>query len=128
MPAEATMHRWCTRPVLFVSDVDRARNFYVGMPGFRKASHEGHGRVRVCQVDRTGSEIILCEDAGRSGKGRRSWRSPAAPADFRREIAEHSIPDKPSWWGHDVIHVDGPDGNELLFPLPDGDGAAGGAT
>lgn len=122
------MHRWCTRPVLFVSDVDRARNFYVGMPGFRKASHEGHGRVRVCQVDRTGSEIILCEDAGRSGKGRLFVEITRGPRGFQARDCRTLHSGQAIMVGHDVIHVDGPDGNELLFPLPDGDGAAGGAT
>jgi catechol 2,3-dioxygenase-like lactoylglutathione lyase family enzyme len=123
------MHRWYTRPVLFVSDVNRALQFYVGALGFRKAWHEGDGQGQVCQVERAGSEIILCEDAGRSGTGRLFVElTRESLANFRREIAERSVPNKPSWWGYDVIQVDDPDGNELLFPLPDGDGAASGAT
>lgn len=123
------MHRWYTRPVLFVSDVDRALHFYVDVLGFTKAWHEGDGQGQVCQVERAGSELILCKDARRSGKGRLFVElTREGLADFRREIAERSIPDKPSWWGYDVIQVDDPDGNELLFPLPDGDGAANGAA
>jgi len=43
-------------------------------------------------------------------------------AEFKREIVERSIPSKKSWWGCDVIQIVDPDGNELLFPLPDGGG------
>jgi len=40
-----------------------------------------------------------------------------AIAALRREIIERSIPSKMSWWGYDVIQIDDPDGNELLFPV-----------
>ena len=128
-PTETIMHRWYTRPVLFVSDVDRALYFYTGMLGFKKAWHEGDGKGKVCQVDRAGSEIILCEDAGRRDKGRLFVElTREGLAAFRREIAERSIPNRESWWGCDVIRIDDPDGNELLFPLSDGDGATGDAA
>jgi hypothetical protein len=42
-----------------------------------------------------------------------------AIAELRREIAERNISVKKSWWGSDVIQIDDPDGNELLFPLSD---------
>ena len=44
---------------------------------------------------------------------------PEGVAQLRRELAERSIPSKKSWWGYDVIQIEDPDGNELLFPLPD---------
>ena len=102
-------HRWYTRPVLFVSDVNRALHFYTEILGFKKAWHKGDGQGKVCQVDGAGSEIILCEDA-------------------RREIAGLSIPNKESLWGYDVIQIDDPDGNELLFPLSDIGGTWDSAT
>jgi hypothetical protein len=40
-------------------------------------------------------------------------------AELRREIVAGSIPSKKSWWGYDVIQIDDPDGNELLFPVSD---------
>jgi len=117
------MHRWYLRPVLFVSDVNRALHFYIDMLGFKKAWHEGDGQGKVCQVDRAGCEIILCEDAARRDTGRLFLElTRDGIAEFRREIAQRSIPNKKSWWGHDVIQIDDPDGNELLFPLPDGVG------
>jgi len=113
-----TGHRWYTRPVLFVADVNRAIQFYVDRLGFEKNWHEGNGAGGVCQVARGECEIILCEDAARSG-GARLFVSliPEALAELRRELEKRSVPSKESWWGYDVIQVDDPDGNELLFPM-----------
>ena len=124
--SEIAMHKWYTRPVFFVSDIDRALSFYIDMLGFEKAWHEGDGQGKVCQVNRAGCEIILCEDAGRRDKGRLFLSLTGdGVAQLKREIAERSIPNRKSWWGYDVIQIDDPDGNELLFPLADGDGEAG---
>jgi catechol 2,3-dioxygenase-like lactoylglutathione lyase family enzyme len=126
---EKAMHRWYARPVLFVSDVDRALHFYVDMLGFTKAWHEGDGQGKVCQVGRSDCEIILCEDAGRTDKGRLFVElTREGIAQFRGEILERSVRNKESWWGYDVIQIDDPDGNELLFPLPDSDGEASRAS
>src|SRR5258708_36723661 len=64
------VHRWYTRPVLFVADVNRALRFYVDMLGFEKRWHEGDGAGKVCQVNRGECEITLCEDASRRDKAR----------------------------------------------------------
>jgi len=64
------VHRWYTRPVLFVADVNRALRFYIDMLGFEKRWHEGDGAGKVCQVSRGECEIILCEDAMRRDKAR----------------------------------------------------------
>lgn len=112
-----TGHRWYTRPVLFVADVNRAIRFYVERLGFEKNWHEGDGAGTVCQVTRRGCEIILCEDAARCGRARLFVElTREGLAELRRELAERSVPSKDSWWGHAVIQVDDPDGNELLFP------------
>ena len=113
------VHRWYTRPVLFVADVNRALRFYIDMLGFEKSWHEGDGAGKVCQVARGECEIILCEDAARRDKGRLFISLTAeALTDLRRELVERSVPSKESWWGYDLIQIDDPDGNELLFPLP----------
>lgn len=118
------MHKWYTRPVLFVSDVNRALHFYSVKLGFEKAWHEGDGQGKVCQVERAGCEIILCEDAVRRDKGRLFVElTHDSVVELEREIVERSIPSKKSWWGYDVIQIDDPDGNELLFPLSRGDAA-----
>ena len=114
---EQASHRWYARPVLFVTDIQRAISFYVDLLGFEKAWHEGDGAGKVCQVDRAGCEIILCEDADRRDKGRLFVELTAdGIAELRREIDKRQIPSKESWWGYDVIQIDDPDGNELLFP------------
>ncbi|MFL5594617.1 MAG: glyoxalase superfamily protein [Gemmatimonadaceae bacterium] len=113
-------HRWYTRPVLFVADVNRALRFYIDMLGFEKHWHSGGGTGKVCQVNRGECEIILCEDATRRDKGRLFIElTPDGLTDLRRELVERAVPCKDSWWGYDSIQVDDPDGNELLFPLSD---------
>jgi len=113
-----TVHRWYTRPVLFVTDVNRTIRFYVDKLGFEKSWHEGDGAGGVCQVNHGECEIILCEDSRRRDKARLFIElTPEGLADLRHEIVERSVPSKESWWGYDVVQVDDPDGNELLFPI-----------
>ena len=114
-----TVHRWYTRPVLFVADVNRALGFYIDRLGFEKRWHEGDGAGGVCQVDRGECEIILCEDATRSEKASLFIELTAdGLADLRRQLVERSVPSTETWWGFDALQIDDPDGNELLFPLP----------
>lgn len=114
------LHRWYTRPVLFVADVNRALRFYVGTLGFEKRWHEGNGAGGVCQVNRDECEIILCEDPARRDRGRLFVElTPEAVADLRRELAQGAVAAEETWWGNDAIQVKDPDGNELLFPIPD---------
>lgn len=113
-------HRWYTRPVLFVADVNRAARFYVEMLGFEKGWHSGDGAGNVCQVNHGECEIILCEDSTRRDRGRLFIElTPEGLADLRRELAERSVPARETWWGYDTLQIDDPDGNELLFPKPD---------
>ncbi len=120
--SDQVTHRWYTRPVLFVADVNRALRFYVDMLGFEKGWHEGDGTGGVCQVNRAECEIILCEDAARRDKARLFVElTREGLAELRHEIVERSVPIELSWWGYDVIKVVDPDGNELLFPVPEGE-------
>ena len=115
-----TVHRWYTRPVFYVADLSRAARFYVEMLGFEKGWHSGDGAGTVCQVNHGECEIILCEDATRRDRGRLFIElTSEALADLRREYIERSVPTKETRWGYDTLQVDDPDGNELLFPLPD---------
>jgi catechol 2,3-dioxygenase-like lactoylglutathione lyase family enzyme len=115
-----TVHRWYTRPVLFVADINRAARFYVEMLGFEKGWHAADGAGTVCQVNHGECEIILCEDAKRRDRGRLFIElTSEGLADLRREFVERSVPTKETWWGYDTLQVDDPDGNELLFPRPD---------
>jgi len=113
------VHRWYTRPVFFVADVNRAARFYVDILGFDKGWHSGDGAGTVCQVNHGECEIILCEDATRRDKGRLFIVLTAdGLVDLRREFVERSVPTRETWWGYDTLQVDDPDGNELLFPFP----------
>jgi catechol 2,3-dioxygenase-like lactoylglutathione lyase family enzyme len=117
-PKTQVVHRWYTRPVIFVADVNRALHFYIDMLGFEKSWHEGDGAGKVCQVNRDECEIILCEDATRRDRARLFIElTQGGLAELRREIVERAVPTKASWWGYDVIQIDDPDGNELLFPI-----------
>lgn len=117
---EPITHRWYTRPVLFVADVNRALRFYIDRLGFEKSWHEGDGAGGVCQIHRAECEIILCEDATRRGTGRLYVELTAdGLTALRREIVERSVPSEKSWWGSDAIKIIDPDGNELLFPVAD---------
>lgn len=117
---EQIIHKWYTRPVLFVADIERALRFYVDLLRFEKAWHAGDGTGKVCQVNRAECEIILCEEAGRKGKARLFVElTDDGIEELRREMVERSIPGRNSWWGYNVIQIDDPDGNELLFPISD---------
>jgi catechol 2,3-dioxygenase-like lactoylglutathione lyase family enzyme len=117
---------WYTRPVLFVADVNRAARFYIDMLGFRKKWHEGDGAGKVCQVNRGDCEIILCEHATRKDTARLFVELNAAElAELRDELVERAVPTKKTWWGYDVIQIDDPDGNELLFPTEGNSGVTG---
>jgi catechol 2,3-dioxygenase-like lactoylglutathione lyase family enzyme len=116
--SERNAHHWYARPVLFVSDVQVALRFYIDKLGFKKKWHAGDGGGTVCQVDRGGCEIILCEDPVRHDRSRLFVELNRDGIDeLRREISERAVPNQKQWWGYDVIRIADPDGNELLFPL-----------
>jgi len=117
--SSASGHRWYSRPVLFVSDLNRSLHFYLGQLGFVKNWHSDDGAGNVCQVGRSDCEIILCQDAARHDRARLFISLTAdGLRDFQRELTERSVPTKETWWGYDTIQVNDPDGNELLFPKP----------
>jgi catechol 2,3-dioxygenase-like lactoylglutathione lyase family enzyme len=120
MTSSRTVHRWYTRPVFFVADVNGAARFYVDVLGFAKAWHSDDGSGKVCQVSRGECEIILCEDPTRRDRGRLFIELTADGfTDLRREFVEGSVPAKETWWGYDTLQVNDPDGNELFFPRPE---------
>ena len=111
---DGTAHKWYARPVFFVSDIQRAIAFYVGMLGFTKKWHEADGAGTVCQVDHGDCEIILCQDAERRDRARLFLElTPEGLAQLQREIAERGVPTEKTWWGYDVLRITDPDGNEL---------------
>ena len=118
--AGALVHRWYSRPVLFVADLGRALHFYVDRLGFEKSWHADDGAGPVCQVSRSDCEIILCEDSARRDRSRLFIELTAEGLRaFRRELAERSVPSRSTRWGYETTQVDDPDGNELFFPEPE---------
>jgi catechol 2,3-dioxygenase-like lactoylglutathione lyase family enzyme len=118
MQTREALHKWYTRPVLFVADVERALHFYTKLLGFEKSWHADDGKGKVCQVNRAECEIILCEKTDRKDRARLFISlTRDGIAQLRREVIERSIPSSKSWWGYDVMQIVDPDGNELLFPL-----------
>lgn len=116
--SKETDHIWYMRPVFFVSDIRNAIGFYVDKLGFIKKWHEADGEGTVCQIDRGGCEIILCEDNTRSDRSRVFLElSMEAVDQLLKEVAERSVPTKKSWWGYDVLIIEDPDGNKLLVCL-----------
>jgi catechol 2,3-dioxygenase-like lactoylglutathione lyase family enzyme len=114
------IHRWYTRPVFYVSDVTRAVRFYLDKLGFSCDWHSDDGAGTVCQMSRGECEIILCQDAARSDRGRLFIELTAEGLSaLRREFIERDVPIRETWWGYDTLQVDDPDGNELLFPQPE---------
>ena len=116
----ATVHRWYTRPVFFVTNIQRAAQFYIGTLGFEMSWHSDDGTGTVCQVNHGECEIILCEEVSRRDRGRVFIElTPEGLADLRRTFTERSVPVQETWWGYDTLQVDDPDGNELFFPRSD---------
>lgn len=113
-----SVQKWYARPVFFVSDLQAALGFYITTLAFRKKWHSDDGQGTVCQVDRGECEIILCEDPKRRDKSRLFVELTRDGIDeLRREISERAVPAQKTRWGYDVIRIEDPDGNELLFPL-----------
>jgi catechol 2,3-dioxygenase-like lactoylglutathione lyase family enzyme len=113
-------HRWYSRPVLFVEDLDRALRFYVDSLGFKKDWHEGDGAGTVCQVSRSDCEIILAQDPDRRDRTRLFIELTAEGLkELRQELITRNVPHSATRWGYETTQVNDPDGNELFFPVPD---------
>lgn len=113
------MGRWYSRPVLFVSDVERALDFYVERLGFTKAWGDNpDGKLFVVQVDRSGCELILSSQwPEKSGRGLIFLSlEPGDVAAVRDEFEAAGVHVKSGWWGYPLMIVEDPDGNELYFP------------
>lgn len=119
---------WYARPLFFVADVERARDFYVGSLGFtEKWSFAEDGKLFVGQVNRGECEVILSSQwPEKNGKGRLFVSlTTAAYAALPGELAAKGVTAKDGWWGYRTLIVTDPDGNELYFPDPDDPGGGG---
>lgn len=106
------------RPVFSVKDVRRTSEFYTGALGFVKKWHKAEGHGTVCQVDRDDCEIILCQDANRSDRGRLVLELSKEGVDqLLREVEERSVSTQRVRWGYELLRIADPDGNELFVCL-----------
>jgi len=113
------MGHWYSRPVLFVSSVERAIRFYVDQFGFTEAWRYGDeaGPV-VAQVDRDGTELIFSSQwPDKIGKGLIFVSlEPEDVAAVRAEFENAGLEVRSGWWGYPLMIVEDPDGNELYIP------------
>ena len=114
-------NRWYSRPVLFVTDIDKSVDFYVKLLGFTQAwRYEDEGKAWVAQVDRKGCELILSSQwPDKVGKGLMFISlDPVVLHALRAELEERGVDVKDGQWGYRLMVVADPDGNELYFPYP----------
>lgn len=118
------MADWYSRPVLFVSDIERSVAFYRGQLGFREDwRYDEEGDRRIVQVSRQECELILTSRWPDKVGGGLIFVSldldlvTATRAEFERRGVEV----KDGRWGYPLMIIADPDGNELYFPYPSDD-------
>lgn len=120
------MGTWYSRPVLFVSEVERSSLFYVDQLGFTEVwRHQEDGRLLVAQVERSGCELILSSQWPENVGSGLIFIS-LEPDDVlvvRRSFERQNVAVKDGWWGYRLMIVEDPDGNLLYFPI--GEAASG---
>jgi catechol 2,3-dioxygenase-like lactoylglutathione lyase family enzyme len=105
--------------VIFVSDLDRATEFYVGQLGFSEAWRHGEdGTAFVAQIERGGCELILSSQwPERVSNGIIFISLDAQDVNaVRAELEAQGVKLREGWWGYPLMIVDDPDGNELWIP------------
>jgi catechol 2,3-dioxygenase-like lactoylglutathione lyase family enzyme len=115
---------WFSRPVLFVSSVERAIEFYCDKLGFAEADrYVEDGTVLVGQVEREDCVMLLnCQQPDKAGKARMFVSLEPETLDaLREEFEGRGAPVEDGWWGYRTMIVRDPDGNELFFPYPASD-------
>jgi catechol 2,3-dioxygenase-like lactoylglutathione lyase family enzyme len=111
------------RTVFFVSDTERATQFYTDQLGFSLDWDSNDG---VCQVSLLGFELILNQvgdrTRSRAGHGRLFIGLEDEQAEpFRAHLSTKRIRPHRVEWGRPTLAVSDPDGNELFFWLPHDD-------
>lgn len=117
-------NEWYSRPVLFVTDVDRSIDFYVKQLGFKQnwryEDDDGSGKAWVAQVSRPGVELILDGNGLRPEKVGKGLMFISLDQDvlnaLRTELEGRGVDVKDGKWGYRVMVVADPDGNEFYFP------------
>jgi uncharacterized glyoxalase superfamily protein PhnB len=124
------MTKWFARPVLHVSNTETALRFYVEQLGFTADWRvEWDGKTHIVEVYRSDAVFILSDEwPEKAGKGLmfvslnvEPWSNPAEVAAvdaLRAEFVSRGVAVKDGRWGHRLLVVEDPDGNQLYFPYP----------
>lgn len=115
------MSGWFSRPVLFVSNVGAAIEFYRDKLGFAETNrYVEDGTVLVGEVTREDCVLLLnCQQPEKVGQARMFVSLDHDTFDgLRAEFASRGAPVEEGWWGYETMIVRDPDGNELFFPKP----------
>ena len=111
--------KWYSRPVLFVSDINRSVDFYVKQLGFTQNwRFEGdEGEALVAQVARPGIELILnAESPQKTGKALMFIALEREVLDaLRADLEARGVDVKDGHWGYRVMVTTDPDGNSFYF-------------
>ena len=124
------MAQWFARPVLHVSNTEASLRFYVDQLGFTADWRvEWDGKTHIVEVDRSDTALILSDQwPEKAGKGLMfislnvtPWSNAAEVAAvdaLRAEFESRGVAVKDGNWGHRLLVVEDPDGNQLYFPYP----------
>ena len=122
------MTDWLACPVFHVTDVEASLRFYVNQLGFTSPwQYKEAGTVEVARVERQGCALILANHwPEKVGKGLmfislnvESREAAIAALDsLRAELQAKDVPVKEGSWGHRLLVVDDPNGNQLFFNYP----------
>ncbi|CAN5394667.1 hypothetical protein BH09PSE1_BH09PSE1_02500 [soil metagenome] len=118
------MADWYSRPVLFVSDIERSVAFYVGRLGFREDwRYDDAGDRLIVQVARQECELILSSQWPDKVGGGLIFVSLDLDllAATRAEFEARGVAVTDGRWGYPLMIVADPDGNQLYFPCPSDD-------
>jgi catechol 2,3-dioxygenase-like lactoylglutathione lyase family enzyme len=115
-------NEWYSRPVLFVSDVNRSVDFYEKQLGFRQhwraVDDEDPEKAWVAQVDRPGCELILSAQwPNKVGKGLMFISLDLNDLiALRADLEVRGLDVKETQWGYRTMVITDPDGNQFFFP------------
>ncbi|HET8698872.1 MAG TPA: VOC family protein [Gammaproteobacteria bacterium] len=124
MTAGAGVANFYARTVFFVSDAQRALEFYTRELGFKLDwTHEEEGRPWVFQVSLYGFELIVNQDEpwhpGRVGHGRVFLSlDDGQMAALRGHLEARGVASKVDQWGAPTLALHDMDGNEIFAWLP----------
>jgi catechol 2,3-dioxygenase-like lactoylglutathione lyase family enzyme len=120
---------WFNRPVIHVASVETSIRFYVDKLGFTLDWHFREPHITVCEVWRSKCQLILCEHfPEKIGKSLQFISLNVEPFNrddeiaavdaLRAEFESRGVTVREGRWGHRVLVIDDPDGNQIFVPYP----------